>query len=363
MADKAAAQSTISSYVDGGGEDPKIQPDGQNDSEAKAQGSLGSALLMASFAAEFMLGFLIGLLAQMQTDKDYAAWRKLKQILEYILALEEVVKERYARIEIAKKQCMAGIRRAQNIGRKRPVPYYKVLAALLVFPFLPVSVSHAQTIERYDGILIDTSASINQHGRKGELFHEYLRSAKRLLATEPPNSQVFVSTIAKDSFGGPDLLLTGWTPDAHGVFADDLNRARRQLLTQFDRKSLGLAPTSCGTDIFGGLSRLKVLFESSSNLHQPNARKTIWIFSDMMNETPDFPMPQLLEAGPERMLERAKEGGLLVPLPHYQVRVFGASTTGLSARSWETTRRFWEMYFAAAGAQLVTYSAECDARR
>jgi len=58
--------------------------------------------------------------------------------------------------------------------------------------------------------------------------------------------------------------------------------------------------------IFGGLWRMKTSFESdpkSDASHE--ASKTIWIFSDMMNETPALPMPALIEMGPKQMLERA----------------------------------------------------------
>ena len=83
----------------------------------------------------------------------------------------------------------------------------------------------------------------------------------------------------------------------------------------------------------------------------------------MMNETREFPMPELLDIGPERMFERVKANGLLVPLPRYKIYVYGASTVGLTPRSWGTGKRFWEIYFAAAGAELVTYSAECEVER
>lgn len=39
---------------------------------------------------------------------------------------------------------------------------------------------------------------------------------------------------------------------------------------------------------------------------------------DMVNETRDFPMPTLLAPGPERMLERAKADGLMVPMERIQ---------------------------------------------
>jgi len=124
-----------------------------------------------------------------------------------------------------------------------------------------------------------------------------------------------------------------------------------------------LAPTASGTDIFGGLWHVQTLCESSPS-GSPNVQtKTIWVFSDMINETREFPMPTLLDIGPERMLEQAKAHGLVVPLPHYRIHIYGASTVGLTPHAWMTIKRFWEMYFAAAGAELLTYSAECDVQR
>lgn len=100
---------------------------------------------------------------------------------------------------------------------------------------------------------------------------------------------MWVSSISKDSFGGTDEILKGWTPEACGIFTDDLNRSRRQLASAFAAKSSGMAPTASGTNIFGGLWYMKTLFDS--RVESDNSRgapKTIWIFSDMMNETKAF---------------------------------------------------------------------------
>jgi len=78
---------------------------------------------------------------------------------------------------------------------------------------------------------------------------------------------------------------------------------------------------------------------------------------------PKIWLAELLAIGPEPMFERAKAKGLVVPLPHYKIYVYGASTAGLTPRSWGTIRRFWELYFAAAGAELVVYSTECEVER
>jgi hypothetical protein len=83
----------------------------------------------------------------------------------------------------------------------------------------------------------------------------------------------------------------------------------------------------------------------------------------MMNETSDFPMPQLLEIGPVRMLERAKANGLVIPMVRYKIYVLGASPARLTPRSWMTIRVFWKMYFTAAGAELVAYSTDCSVQR
>jgi hypothetical protein len=83
----------------------------------------------------------------------------------------------------------------------------------------------------------------------------------------------------------------------------------------------------------------------------------------MMNETKEFPMPELLEIGPDRMLDRAKADGLIVPLAGYKVYVYGASPSGITPKSWIMLKDFWIKYFTAAGAELVSYAAEADVRR
>ena len=60
------------------------------------------------------------------------------------------------------------------------------------------------------------------------------------------------------------------------------------------------------------------------------------------------------------MIERTKANGLLVPLAGYRVYVIGASPAGLSPQAWNGLRTFWTLYFREAGAELVSYSAECS---
>jgi hypothetical protein len=365
MVDKAASTPVTRSYVDGSAVDNASERQNQSPqvSEESIHRTLGQAMLLIMIAADLVLGFLVGLIVRLHIDADYTAWRTLKELLDLIVALREQVAQLLVSLEIAKKLCTAGILRAQSVRAKRRPPYHQALTVFLLIVLCSTR-AWAQNIERYEGILIDTSGSISRGGTASELFHEYLISTKKLLLTEPANSRVWVSSISTDSFSGVHEVLKGWTPDAHGVFTDDLNRARRELTSNFEVKSSGMAPVASGTDIFGALWHLKVLFDSNANADTSHAvSKTIWIFSDMMNETKDFPTPALIEIGPEQMLERAKANGLIVPLNGYRVHVLGASPSGLTPQAWFRLRDFWTRYFLAAGAEPVTYSAECTPQR
>jgi hypothetical protein len=315
-------------------------------------------------AAELSLGLLVGLYIEKMTDQDYTSWKELKGVHERIGDIEAGIAEVLASIEIAKKHCTAGIRRAEIIKKRRHTPYHKVIAGLILLTLAVPSALHSQTTGHYEAILIDTSRSIARGRANKDLFQEYLRSAKKLLATEPPNTRVWVSSIGTDSFGGAREILKGFTPDARGIFTDDLNRARRQLAISFETKSSALSASDSGTDIFGALWHVKTVFESGEDRRSSDhPSRNIWIFSDMMNETKEFAMPQILELGPERMLDRAKGNNLVIPLTHYEVHVVGASPKGLTPQQWIIFKRFWEIYFAAAGAEVVSYSTECDAIR
>jgi hypothetical protein len=362
MIDKVVSAPAPKSYVDGPDTDNQsIQGSAPQDiSESKIRRTTGQGLLLIVVAVELALGFLVGRIVWMQSDEDYTAWQELKKLGELLMALQGQVSILIGSIEVAKKRCMAGILRAKNMLNKRRPPYHKK-AAMVVLCALFAARAWGQNVE---GILIDASGSISRGGSPYELFHEYLMATRQLLLTEPPNTRIWVSSISTDSFGGVQEILRGWTPDAHGVFTNDLSRARHELAVSFEVKSSGMEPVMSGTDIFGGLWRLKALFESSPDFDKSHpVSKTIWIFSDMMNETKDFPMPALIGLGPQQMLERAKANGLIVPLSGYKVYIYGVSPLGLTSQMWLRLRTFWTLYFSAAGAELVSYSAESDVQR
>jgi len=332
----------------------------EESSEQSVRKMLGGATVKIMLAADLMVGILLGLVMRTRTDDDHVAWRDLKELTANLLQLEKRRDELVARPEIAKRQCMAGILRAAHARRRNFAPYYlPVLLFGLVLAVVPV---RAQSIERHEAILIDMSGSIGKGGANNELFREYLYGVKKLLLSEPDNSRVWVSVISTESFGSVRELIKGWTPSAHGVFTDDLNRARRQLADAFETKSAGLSPIAAGTDIIGALWHAKALLESGFR-NGNGMQREIWIFSDMVNETQELLMPSLTALGPEKILERAKTNGLVVPLRGYRIHVLGASPAGLSPQTWNTVRTFWTLYFREAGVDLFSYSPECQVGR
>jgi hypothetical protein len=73
-----------------------------------------------------------------------------------------------------------------------------------------------------------------------------------------------------------------------------------------------MVPTANGTNIVIGAIASK---RPSTQFPSPSSRgeapkRTPWIFSVTMNETREFPMPELLNIGPGRMVERAEANGL-----------------------------------------------------
>jgi hypothetical protein len=340
--------------------DPELQS-----SESTIRDRLGRGFVKIMLACDLVLGLLIGILTSLLREEDYAAWRKLKNITEEVKSMQKRKEELLSLVEIAKKRCWAGILRARHFHQRRAVPFHRALGCVLIISALMLggtATLHAQTLNRYEGILIDVSGSIGAGGANNELFTEYAHGVRQLLLTEPPSSRVVVSTITTESFGSVREILKGWTPETHGIFTDNLTRARRQLAASFESNGSGLTPIAGGTDVFGALWHLKTLMDSDRQVGSGGTRD-IWIFSDMVNETPALMMPALIGSGPRKMLEQAKANGLLVPMSGYKVHICGASMQGLSPQAWNTVKMFWTNYFQATGADLVTYSPSATADR
>ena len=108
----------------------------------------------------------------------------------------------------------------------------------------------------------------------------------------------------------------------------------------------------------------------TSGFRQPNISKQIFTLSERIAHRANTPLtrapdpapqvpqlPQLLPAGPEKMIARARTNGLIVPLSKYALSAH--RPRGLSPQAWNTFKAFWVLYFREAWAELVSYSTEC----
>lgn len=340
---------------------PVSSPEQEQSEGQEAQGMLRSALIKMMLAADVILGMLLAMAIRLKTDEDRLAWREIKNSKGRLADLLKEQRGLRAQVEIAQRQFLKGVWLGRRkYQRRQHLPYFR--AALTVPVFLTsVLAAHAQSnVKRLEGSLLDVSGSVAKKTGTSELYQEYLFGAKKLLQTEPPESRVWVFVISTESFGSVQSILKGWTPSAPGVFRENLNRARNQLVAAFEDKASELSPVAAGTDIIGGLWRVKAAFESVNTDH---VVREVFIFSDMMNESQEFAMPALVATGSTKMIEYVKQQGLLVPMSGYRVYVYGATTMGMTPQTWNRVKEFWQRYFREAGAELVVYSAETTVER
>jgi hypothetical protein len=344
------------SFVDGSA-DPAAVMDPMNSPAPRlaVERLLGNGLTKIAFAAELIVAILFGLIASIRSDADFAGWRHLRRIKKKLAELREQINRYAAMVATAQKECAAGILRGRRFANTAPViPFFKMIPVIaLMLCGLPQPGAAQVNIKREEVHLIDISRSVGDNGNS--MFREFLLAVRRLLETEPPNSHVTVMLIASDSFGGTaSALLKGRTPGTQGVFDDELQRARKQLVTAFQSRSAQLTPTAAATDIVGGIWRAKMAMESEAGSTQS---RDIFVMSDMV-ETASFKLLDLLPLGTTQALERVKAEGHLMPLKGYRIHIYGASPHGLTPQLFTAIKSFWEAFFEAAGAQLVRYSTE-----
>ncbi len=358
--DAAFATSHTGSYVDEPAPSQELTASSSgattDTNEQSARKLLGSATVKIMLAMDAMVGLLLGVLMRLRADDDFAAWSHVKTLKRQIAALQLRHDELAAELETARRKCAAGVLRGLHfVGTAHP-PYFKMLPVVIAFTLLgPHDVAAQGSIQRAEGILLDSSRTMSHKGSSSHYFDELLAEVRHLLGTEPPDSRVWVQLIGSDSFGGSDALVHGWTPGVAGVFSDDLDRARMQLLKKFDARATAVAPSAQRTDIIGALWRIKTSIEAAGDASQ-KWKKELYILSDGLCDTKRLNMAELLPYGEQKMLEIVRAEGMLVPLAGYRIRFYGASMTGHTPATWNAMRRFWTSYFRSAGAELVMFS-------
>jgi hypothetical protein len=200
-------------------------------------------------------------------------------------------------------------------------------------------------------IAIDLTQSVAHPEPDGtDDFRKNIDGVTRILADIPAGTSVNVIGITDHSFTEPYILLRGQVPRDPGYFGERLDSARRQLVGAWKTRTSRLDARFTETDIFGPLALASQIFGNRPGASQ----KTLVIFSDMRESTPELDFESLQTVPPYGTL--VKQCGALPDLSKVQVYVLGVDGAGKSLPYWRSLSAFWQDYFCHAGAKLRSYA-------
>jgi hypothetical protein len=333
-------------------DDSQPQPETQNTFYDSTLVLLRTALLLMAFAMELGAGLVLRE-AWRSTPDSSEDWKQLRK---------ELVEVRQRMIEIA---CHVTVLRNEPeiYAARFWYDFYramlsnavrsaitKLTISILGVAFLAGRASHAQN-HLNEVVAIDLTQSVATNGPddKSE-FQADIDGVTRLLSQVPAASRITIIGVTDHSFAQPYILLSARIPSDTGYFGERLNAARTQLIRAWKQRSGRLAPRFQRTDILGALQLANAIFDQ-----QPDAnRRTLVIFSDMRQSTPDLDLeaPKIVSSY-ETVATRC---GPIPKLRGVQIYVLGADGAGRSSAYWLSLREFWRDYFQNAGAGLESYS-------
>ena len=333
-------------------DDAFTQPAPQNNFYDSTTGLLRAVMLLLAFATELGAGLVLR-----------EAWRSVPDSSEdWDGARNELVQARRGMIEIARQVAMLRNEPAIFAARFRRDFYCAILsnaarsamtklfAVVLGVSFLAALPIHAE--DRLNMVVaIDLTRSVASVGPDGKSnFQKNVDGVTRLLSDLPLGTRLTIIAITDRSFAQPYILMRAHVPDYAGYFGERLATARSQLVRAWKLRSAHLDPHFPQTDILGALQLAAQIFAQ-----RPDAgRKTLVLFSDMRQSTPELNLESLKIVPPFSTV--AMRCGSLPDLHSVQVDVLGADGAGKSSDYWQSLRSFWESYFQIKGALLRTYS-------
>jgi len=202
-------------------------------------------------------------------------------------------------------------------------------------------------------LLPDLTASVaDARGLDGKSEMERnIAAVTQVLAQIPVGSQVSVIAITNRTFSSPYVLLAARIDGDPGYFQERIKTARTLLARAWQKRAGTLAARFGQSDVMGALVLAAQSFQA-----RDCSRKTLVIFSDMRQETPELNVAQqrLVAAGPAML---AAEQHCLIPeLTGVEVYALGVDAADRSVAYWQSLRDFWTEYFRKSGASLKRYS-------
>lgn len=333
-------------------DDAPVQPEPQNNFYDSTLVLLRSALLLLAFATELGAGLVLreAMRSVPDSSEDWEGSRK------------ELIQARRGMVEIALQVAMLRNEPAIFASRFWRDFYRSLLSnaarnamtKLFVF-ILGVSLFAAHPVHAEDRlnmvVAIDLSRSVAGVGPDGRSdFEKNIDGVTRLLSDLPSGAHVTVIAITDHSFAQPYILMQTHVPDDAGYFGEQLTAARNQLVRAWKLRSAHLDARFPQTDIVGALQLAAQIFAQ----HPNSWRKTLILFSDMRQSTPELNIesPKIVPSFPTL----AGRCGKLPDLHGVHIDFLGVDGAGKSSAYWQSLRYFWDGYMHTAGTDIDSYS-------
>jgi hypothetical protein len=333
-------------------DDSQPQPETQNTFYDSTTVLLRAALLLMAFAMELGAGLVLRE-AWRSTPDSSQDWKELRK---------ELVGVRQRMTEIACQVMF--LRNEPSIYRTRFwYDFYRSMLSnavrsamtklLVLIMGVAVLAGRAVLAQNHldEVVAIDLTQSVTTTGPDAKSdFQKNIDGVAHLLSQVDAGSRVTVIGITDHSFAQPYILLSARVPDDAGYFGERLAAARNQLTRAWKQRSAHLTPGFQQTDILGALRLADELFDQ-----QPDAdRRTLVIFSDMRQSTPDLDLesPNLLPP----FATFTTRCGAIPRLRNVQSYVLGVDGAGRSSAYWQSLQCFWKDYFQNTGSALKSYS-------
>jgi len=218
----------------------------------------------------------------------------------------------------------------------------------------------ADAVHLVTEIDLSMTETITAFGMKSQ-FEENMRSVPQLMASLPPGALVNVIGITNQTLINPFLILSATLSPDEGYLGSKLIRGRRDLISEWTRRTKGLMPTARHTDLAGGMVYAGQVFEQSKA-----RRKILAIFSDGRNEQPgilDLESPDTINV--VKAMKIVEAHGLIASLSDVDVYLFGAGDhTGKRRPEYlMSLKAFWTEYFRRCGGTLKLFSTTRDMQR
>jgi hypothetical protein len=233
----------------------------------------------------------------------------------------------------------------------------RAAALLLASLFLAHSVMAADSVQVIAEVDLSATEKSTGFGTKSE-FDQNLAAVSQLLASLPAGARVSVIGITDQTFSSPLVLISATLAGDEGYFGSRLARGRRDLVSEWSRRSRDLKATAPHTDVIGGFMYASEIFLRSSA-----SRKLLVIFSDLRNDQPgvlDLERPEVINVA--RTINDVEKRGLIPMLSGVEVAAFGSGDhAGKKGPEYLISlRSFWAEYIKRSGGRLKMFSTSRD---